>query len=202
MDRAFRRLRYRIVNRMAAAIAIRDKDLKQFSQSGAPQFTNATGMVSAAWRKPTASAVKEVTRQGSTPSDHSEQPSQRQSLRLHGRSSRSVCRWSCRVATPRRAAHDVACGGAFPSSGCPVSRLTRRVSDPACRRREARRASYRKQARAHTKDCSPSGNTGSNGHISCSQMSSLAALRAARPALGPLIAGGGRSPGLGRMAVR
>jgi len=61
-----------------------DKDLKQFSQSGTPQFTNATGMVSAAWMKPTASAVKEVTHQGSTPSGHSEQPSQRQSIRLHG----------------------------------------------------------------------------------------------------------------------
>jgi hypothetical protein len=61
-----------------------DRDLKQFSQSGAPQFTNATGMVSAARMKPTASAVKEVTHQGSTPSDHSEQPSQRQSIRLHG----------------------------------------------------------------------------------------------------------------------
>ena len=106
-----------------------DKDSKQFSQSGAPQFTNATGMVSAAWMKPTASAVKEVTHQGSTPSDHSEQPSQRQSIRLHGRSLRSVCRWSCRVATPRCAAHDVACGGGISQLALP-----RFLSHTACLR--------------------------------------------------------------------
>ena len=181
-----------------------DKDSKQFSQSGAPQFTNATGMVSAAWMKPTASAVKEVTHQGSTPSDHSEQPSQRQSIRLHGRSLRSVCRWSCRVATPRRAAHDVACGrGHFPARVAPFL-VSHGVSQI---RRVGGVVTGAPRLLPQTGTSTPKGLLAERQHwierhISCSQMSSLAALRAVRPALGPLIAGGGRWPGLGRMGVR
>ena len=177
--------------------------MKQFSQSGAPQFTNATGMVSAAWMKPTASAVKEVTHQGSTPSDHSEQPSQRQSIRLHGHFKKRLPLVVSGSYAPVRSARRGVWRGHFPARVAPFF-VSHGVSQI---RRVGGVVTGAPRLLPQTGTSTPKGLLAERQHwierhISCSQMSSLAALRAARPALGPLIAGGGRWPGLGRMVVR
>jgi hypothetical protein len=170
-----------------------DRDLKQFSQSGAPQFTNATGMVSAAWMKPTASAVKEVTHQGLRQRPF--RTALPTTIHTAARPLRSVCRWSCRARGAQRATWRVA--GAFPSSCCPVF-VSHGVSQI---RRVGGVVTGAPRLLPQTGTSTPKGLLAERQHwierhISCSQMSSLAALRAARPALGPLIAGGAVGQGL------
>src|SRR6476660_1147435 len=162
-----------------------DKDLKQFSQSGTPQFTNATGMVSAAWMKPTASAVKEVTHQGSTPSDHSEQPPNDNPYGCPAFKKRLPLVVSGSYA-PVRSARRGVWRGHFPARVAPVF-LSHGVSQI---RRVGGVVTGAPRLLPQTGTSTPKGLLAERQHwierhISCSQMRSLAALRAARPALGP-----------------
>jgi len=161
-------------------------------------------MVSAAWMKPTASAVKEVTHQGSTPSDHSEQPSQ---TTIHTAARPIFTKRLPLVVSgsyaPVRSARRGVWRGHFPARVAPFF-VSHGVSQI---RRVGGVVTGAPRLLPQTGTSTPKGLLAERQHwierhISCSQMSSLAALRAARPALGPLIAGGGRWPGLGRMVVR
>ena len=179
-----------------------DRDLKQFSQSGAPQFTNATGMVSAAWMKPTASAVKEVTHKGLRLATIQNSPPNDNPYGCTAFKKRLPLVASGSYA-PVRSARRGVWRGHFPARVAPFF-VSHGVSQI---RRVGGVVTGAPRLLPQTGTSTPKGLLAERQHwierhISCSQMSSLAALRAARPALGPLIAGGGRWPGLGRMVVR